>query len=138
MLKRLMTTGSIVAIAVLPCALNAAETAPTRTESTSERPLDLRAPEIGKIFSLAEINAVLMRAIDPALEFVEVRALRLGDLPLEDNSATAAESVMRTVVWLFAPSETFAAVSNPTPDATYSHRPAPFLQANYHASFDQP
>ena len=139
MLKRLMTTGLISAIAVLPCALNAAEPAPAR--SNQQRALDLKAPEIGRIFSLDQINAVLSQAIDPALEFVEVEALRLGDLPLEDNSATAGERVAQTLWWLVAPLQTpvtFQSAFNQTPDATYSHRPEPFVQTDHHASFDQP
>lgn len=137
MLKKL-TTGWMLAIIVLPLASNAAETAPDRSATNLQRRLDLRAPDIGKIFSLAQIDAVLKQALDPALEYVEVEALRLGDLPLQDNSASAAENALRTVLWLFSPSETFAAAVNRPPDATYSHRPEPFLQANYHPSFDQP
>jgi hypothetical protein len=138
MLKRVLTTSVIVMSAVLPCTLSAAESAPTRANPTPPRALDLQAPKIGKIFSLAQINAVLSRAVDPSLEHVEVEALRLGDLPLEDNSASPAESIARTVAWLFLPASTIAAVERPAPDATYSHRPDPFLEANYHASFDQP
>jgi hypothetical protein len=138
MLRRLLTTSLIVASTVLPCALNAAEPAPTRSNSTPQRALELQAPEIGRIFSLAQINAVLSRAVDPSLEYVEVEALRLGDLPFEDSSASPTESIARTVAWLFVPSPAFASVAREAPDATYSHRPAPTLQANYHASFDQP
>ena len=146
MLRKQMT-GWMLASALIPCALNAAEPA-TNAEQMSDTPaahseleprrLDLRAPEIGRIFSLAEINAILSRAVDPALEYIEVEALRLGDLPLQDNSASAAESAIRTLVWLFAGSETLAAAVNRTPDATDSYRPEPFLQAHYHPSFDQP
>jgi hypothetical protein len=140
-MKRYPTTILSLALAVLPCAVNAAETAPARTDVRTEsttRPLDLKAPEIGKIFSLAQINEVLSRAVDPALEFVEVEALRLGDLPAEDTSATPAERLARTALWLFAPSATFAANERTAPDATYPLRPAPYLLANYHPSFEQP
>jgi len=123
------------AIAAAPCALNAAEPAPARSNPETKRPLDLKAPEIGKIFSLEQINEALSRAGDPELEFVEVEALRLGDLPAEDNSATSAERAARTAVWLFAPSATFAANERAAPDATYPLRPLPYLESNYHASF---
>lgn len=137
MLRRLLTTSAIIVTAVLPCALHAAESAPTRTDSTTQR-LDLKAPEIGRIFTLAQINAVLSRAVDPSLEHVQVEALRLGDLPFADSNASPTANIARTVVWLFAPSTAFAAVEQAAPDATYSHRPPPALQALHHASFDQP
>ena len=141
MLKQFAISGLIGAIAVLPCTLQAAESAPERANTEAQKTLDLKAPEIGKIFSLDQINAVLARAVDPALEFIEVEALRLGDLPLDDNSAAPAQRLARTVWWLFAPQEstaTFQARVNQPPDATDPQRPAPFVQTNYHASFDQP
>lgn len=138
MLKRLVTTGSMLAIAVLPCASFAAETAPERSTAANPRPLDLKAPEIGKIFSLEQINAVLARATDPALEHIQVEALRLGDLDFQDESAPPAQRIASTVVWLLTPSPTFAAVANPKPDATDPNRPPPYLQASHHAAFDAP
>ncbi len=136
-MRAALTTILLGANAVLPCASLAAETAPTRPSPTTQRPLDLRAPQIGKIFSLEEINAVLSRAADPSLEHVEVEALPLPDLPMVD-SLPPAERLAQTVTWLFAPSATFEAIRRAAPDATYSHRPPPALQANYHASFAPP
>lgn len=140
MLRRLLTTSFVIAGAVLPCALNAAESAPSRPNSMpqQQRTLDLRAPEIGKIFSLAQISAVLKQAVDPELEYVQVEASRLGDVPFADSAASPGADVARTVAWLLAPSPTFFAVERGAPDATYSLRPPPALQVNHHAAFDPP
>ncbi len=130
-MRRLITTG-LISTLVLASGVVAAEPN-TQSQTASEPALDLKAPSIRRIFTLEEINAVLARAIDPALEYIEVEALPLGDLPLEDNSAGAAETVAGTVVWLL-----FGPRYNPTPDATDSYRPVPTMQAQHHAAFDPP
>ena len=104
----------------------------------SSQTLDLKAPALTRIFSLAQIDAILSRAVDPALERVEVEALRLGDLPFEDNSAPAGEAVFKSIVRWFAPSQLYAANVNLPPDATDPYRPAPMVQTDYHASFAPP
>jgi hypothetical protein len=126
----LATVGLTLVLGALPCLLYAAETA-TAAARTGERTLDLRAPEIGRIFSPEQINAVLSQVV----ERIEVAATRLDGLPFEDRSDSPVEAAAKTVSWLITPSPTFATRMNNTPDPTYSHRPEPFLQANYHASF---
>jgi hypothetical protein len=117
-------------ITVASCAFGA-EQKPERERAPAA--LDLKAPKIQEIFTSEEIEAALARAIDPALEYIEVEALPLGDLPLEDESAALAEEVARTVAWLI-----FGSRANPVPDATDSHRPAPSLATNYNAAFKSP
>jgi hypothetical protein len=132
MSKTIVTAGWILAL-TFPCASLAAEHTPERIDAQSKRTLDLKAPEIGRIFSPQQINAVLARATDPALENVEVEALRLDDLPFKDRSASPTQSVARTAFWLL-----FGTRPNPTRDAADADRPAPYLQTNHHAAFDTP
>jgi hypothetical protein len=139
MRTRVMTVGWVFAIASLSFAVQAAEPA-TSPASAGPRtqPLDLKAPEVTRLFSLEQINAILSRATDPALEHVEVQAPRWGDLPIDDNSASPAEIVFKSVMSWFVPSRTYAANVNIAPDVTAPLRPAPLMQANYHASFAPP
>jgi hypothetical protein len=130
MLIACIRVGVMMAIAATPCGAIGAESTPAR-----ERPaaLELKAPKIHEVFTPEQIEAVLARAIDPALEHIEVHALPLGDLPLEDESTALSEDVARTVAWLL-----FGSRANPAPDATDSHRPPPALATNYNAAFNSP
>jgi hypothetical protein len=130
-MQKLGTVGLIAALVFAGDGL--AADLSVQPQAAHESALDLSAPDIRRIFTLEQINAVLARAIDPALEHIEVEALPLGDLPLEDRSATATETIASTVVWLL-----FGPRVNPTPDATDPQRPAPTLQALHHAAFDPP
>jgi hypothetical protein len=127
--------GYAIAFALVPFSAHTAEPA---EHATPARRLDLKAPEVTRIFSLAQIDAILSRATDPALENIDVEALRLGDLPYDDNSASTGEVVFQSIVRWFAPSETYAANVNRSPDATDPYRPAEMMQANYHPSFPPP
>jgi hypothetical protein len=139
-LKRLLKTAVFASSAILTCAsstvlpraVSAAEIAPTHDASSHEPALDLKAPDIHRIFSPAQIDAVLREATDPALEHIEVEALRLGDLPLKDNSASAAETVARTVAWLFLPHAVFGATEHAPTDATDPYLPPPYVPALHH------
>jgi hypothetical protein len=130
MLKTCITVGVMTASAAASYAFGAEQTAERQPVPAA---LDLKAPKIGEIFTPEQIEAVLARAIDPALEHIEVEALPLGDLPLEDEGAALAEEVARTVAWLI-----FGSRANPVPDATDSHRPPPPLATNYNAAFKSP
>jgi hypothetical protein len=142
MRTKVITAGCIFATAAFSFAVQAAEPAEPASSlpslRTPSQQLDLKAPEVTRIFSMEQINAVLGRATDPALEHVEVEASRIGDLPLEDNSASTAEVVFRSVMRWFVPSQSYAANVNMAPDVTDPFRPAPLMQANYHASFAPP
>lgn len=102
------------------------------------RPLDLKLAPLSHIFTPQQIDAVLSRAVDPALESVEVEATRLRDLPFQDNSASVAQTTFNTVVRWLTPSSLYASNVNDTPDATNPFRPAPVLASSYHASFPPP
>ena len=139
MTNALKALGYVITLALITITAQAADRSeqPNPAPTTSNH-LDLRAPELTRIFSLAQINAILSRAVDPALEHVEVEALRLGDLPFEDNSASDGEVVFQSIARWLAPSQAYAANVNVTPDATDPYRPAPMVQTNYHASFSPP
>ncbi|HEY8540482.1 MAG TPA: hypothetical protein VIL28_16590 [Steroidobacteraceae bacterium] len=112
-------------LAVLPSALRADE--PTPEPATEKRKLDLKAPDIRKIFSPEQIDAVLSEAKDPTLEHIEVEALPLDDLPQRDTGDPAAERILRRGLSWIAPREN--RVSRP-PDATSPDRPPPPMHSN--------
>jgi hypothetical protein len=103
------------------------------------RTLDLKPPQITRIFTAQQIDMILARATDPALEHVEVEAPRIGDLPLRDNSASTLEVAFKEVIRWLAPYPTvLAARVNAAPDATDPYRPVPVSLSSYHASFAPP
>jgi hypothetical protein len=118
----------------------AAEPTQARTQSAyAARSMDLTPPQITRIFTIQQIDMILARAVDPDLEHVEVEATRIGDLPLQDNSASAPRVVFDTVVrWLAPYPTTLAAQVNAAPDFTDSYRPVPVSMSSYHASFAPP
>jgi hypothetical protein len=139
MRTKVMMSGYVFALAILSFAVQAAEPTSSRSIANGQtQPLDLKAPEVTRIFSVEQINAILSRATDPALEHVEVEAPRIGDLPMNDNSASTAEVVFKSMMRWFVPSNSYAANVNIAPDVTAPFRPAPLMQASYHASFAPP
>jgi hypothetical protein len=139
MRTNVLTAGCVFAMGTVSFAVQAADPAASRSTAPAEtRSLDLKAPQLTRIFSIEQINAILSRATDPALEHVEVEASRIGDVPITDNSASDVDVVFKSVVRWFVPSSRYAARVNLSPDATDPLRPAPLMQANYHASFAPP
>lgn len=130
-MRHLAICGLWLALCPVPCSLWAAEAASTR--AGNQRPLDLKAPQIGQIFSFEQIDAALRRAAE--LERIEVEATRLDGVPFQDRSTSPLLAAARTAAWLVTPSTIFASRVNTLPAAMYSHRPEPFLQANYWPSF---
>ena len=79
-----MPTASICAAALMmiSTAGHSAEPAPQPVSATAQRTLDLRAPDITRIFSREEIDRVLRVTRDPdTIEEVEVARERGKDLP---------------------------------------------------------
>lgn len=127
-----MTVGAIAAHAAEP--LSSAH----RSAASASRTLDLKLAPLSRIFTPAQIDAVLSRAVAVELEHVEVEASRIGDLPLRDKSASGVETVFKTVVRTLAPSPVYAARVNYMPDVTDPYRPTPVSLSMYHASFPPP
>ena len=108
---------------------------PTQTT----RALDLKPPLIGRIFTVQQIDTILARTGDPELEHIEVEAPRIGDLPLNDKSASLSSVVFKEVVrWLLPYPSVRSAQVNRSPDITDSYRPVPVSLSSYHASFPPP
>jgi len=124
-------------IAAVPLSAHAKDLATASVEQPTR--MDLTAPQIGKLFSLAQINAILARAVDPELEHVEVEAQRVEDVPFRDRSATPGEAVLRTVANLLTPyPASVSGVVNAKADVTDSYRPAPVSISAYSPSFPVP
>jgi hypothetical protein len=126
----------VLALATMTTA-HANETMQTPVEPASPaRALDLKPPQITKIFSAQQIAMILASAVDPELEHVEVEATRIEDLPLRDKSDAPLEAAFKSVVRWLAPYPTsLAAQVNAAPDATSPYRPVPVSMSSYHASF---
>jgi len=123
----------IVGIAVSMAATGAQSSEPTSEPATRSK-LDLTTPLISRIFTPQQIDMILARTVDPDLESVQVEAPRIGDLPLEDKSASVPEATFKEVVRWFAPYPTaMAANVNAAPDVTSPTRPVPASLAWYHA-----
>jgi len=129
---------AILVISMTALTAQAAEPAAnSAARKDTPRSLDLKLGPLSRIFTSQQIDAVLSRATDPALENVEVEAPRLTDLPYRDRSASTGETVFKSVVSWLAPSSLYAANANYTPDATAPLRP-PMMASAYHASFPPP
>lgn len=109
-----------------------------RTEPRSATTLDLAAPDIREIFSDSQIEIPLGQSDHYNLEHLEVEALRLDDLPLQDRSASAFQTLVSVALWLITPSPTLAWRMNSAPDATDPQRPPPAIQSLHHPSFPPP
>jgi len=129
---RVIATG-LIATSVTHAADFAAES------NGASRSLDLRPPLITKICPPQQIDMILARSIDPQLEYVEVEAARIDDLPFVDESAQPIEAAFKEVIRWFAPYPTvLAATVNAAPDATDPHRAVPVSISSYHPSFPPP
>jgi hypothetical protein len=134
-----MNRHSKVAPLILGFALSLAATGVQSSEPATRSKLDLRAPPISRIFTPQQIDMILARTVDPDLEGVQVEAPRIGDLPLEDKSASAPEATFKEVVRWVAPYPTaMAANINAAPDVTSPYRPVPASLAWYHAGQTAP
>ena len=128
-------------IASLLCAfaISSVATGVESSEPATGAKLDLSAPPISRIFTAQQIDLILARTVDPDLEGVQVEASRIGDLPLEDKSASIPEATFKEVVRWFAPyPSVMAANINASPDATAPYRSAPASPAWYHAGQTSP
>lgn len=128
------------AVSMLACAefASAAEPdpAPAKAAATQRKPLDLRAPDITRIFSPQELQRLLANTIDPDIEEVEVEGTRPKVVPPETPAvwpgvlAPFWALAHPTQAWrIFAPMppDRAQSIGNTPPDATDPYRPPPPL-----------
>jgi hypothetical protein len=134
---RVIATALIAAGLIATSATHSAEVA--AESKGASRSLDLRPPLITRIFTPQQIDMILARSIDPQLEYVEVEAARIDDVPFVDQSARPVEAAFKEVIRWFAPYPTVLAASvNAAPDATDPYRAVPISISAYHPSFPPP
>ena len=101
---------------------------------TQQKPLDLRVPDITKLFSQQELQRVLARAIDPDLEEVEVEGAR-GRIAPPPDTPTVWPGLLApfwavthpTQAWRILaplPPDQAKGIGSAPPDATDPYRPA--------------
>ena len=102
------------------------------TSDTRRKPLDLRAPDITRLFSQQELQRVLAKTIDPDIEEVEVEGVRGRRAPPPDTPtvwpgilAPVWAITHPTQAWrILAPLPPDQAKGSAPPDATDPYRPA--------------
>jgi hypothetical protein len=129
----------VIAMGLIAAGLIATGVTHAAESKGASRSLDLRPPLITRIFTPQQIDMILARSIDPQLEYVEVEAARIDDVPFVDQSAQPMEAAFREVIGWFAPYPTVLAASvNAAPDATDPYRAVPISISAYHPSFPPP
>ena len=122
----LLTFGAVAAAEDKPVA------EPPKPAATVPRRLDLRAPDITKLFSEAQLKEVLSKALDPRIEEVEVEGKRSGE-PLPPSSPTVWPAIAAPFWALMHPTQSWrilaplppdqaSRVGNDAPDATDPNR----------------
>ena len=100
---------------------------PPKPAALTPKRLDLRAPDITKIFSAAQLSYVLSKTLDPSMEEIEVEGRRSGPLP--PSSPTVWPAIAApfwaiahpTQAWRIVapmPPDQASRVGGDTPDAT--------------------
>jgi hypothetical protein len=122
---------------VAPAPTIGADSIAARTSDPQRKPLDLRAPDITKLFSQQELQRLLAKTVDPDIEEVEVegardRAVRPPDTPTAWPGILAPFWALThpTQAWrIFAPLPPDQAqrIGSTPPDATDPYRPPPPL-----------
>ncbi|HEY4368107.1 MAG TPA: hypothetical protein VGN07_12820 [Steroidobacteraceae bacterium] len=108
---------------------------PPKQIAAAPKRLDLRAPDITKVFSPAQLNEVLSKALDPRIEEVEVEGRRSGQ-PVPPSSPTVWPAIAApfwavmhpTQSWRIVapmPPDQASRVGNAAPDATDPSRAVP-------------
>ena len=111
----------------------AAKPTAAATSGTQRKPLDLRTPDITKLFSQQELQRVLARTIDPDIEEVEVEGAR-GRSPPPPDTPTVWPGLLApfwaithpTQAWRILaplPPDQAKGVGSAPPDATDPYRP---------------
>jgi hypothetical protein len=128
-ISRLLLT--LVLSAMTAVTLAAEQPAPRTPEAVRQKPLDLRPPDVTKLYSPAELRRLLGRT-ERTIEEIEVRGARPGEAVYPQTPAVwqglgapVWALLNPTQAWrIFAPLPPDQAVAlNARPDATASFRP---------------
>jgi len=77
--------------------------------------LDLRAPDITKVFSEAQLQQVLSKALDPSIEEIEVQGRRSGQ-PLPPSTPTVWPGIAAPFWALTHPTDSWRIIAPMPPD----------------------
>ena len=83
--------------------------------ATPPKRLDLRAPDITKVFSQAQLQQVLSKALDPSIEEIEVQGRRSGQ-PLPPSTPTVWPAIAAPFWALMHPTEAWRIIAPMPPD----------------------
>jgi hypothetical protein len=111
---------------------------PPKQSATAPKRLDLRAPDITKVLSQAQLKEVLSKTLDPRIEEVEVEGRRSGQQP-PPSSPTVWPTIAApfwavlhpTQSWRIVapmPPDQASRIGNAAPDATDPNRVVPIPQ----------
>lgn len=109
------TAASPSAAAIATTAAAPSVTPSTTSPVTPPQRLDLRAPDITKIFSAARLQQVLSKVNDPSIEEVEVEGRRSGQ-PLPPSTPIVWPGIFAPVWALMHPTQSWRIIAPLPPD----------------------